>query len=297
MNSDALTFNKALLLTTFDLSGNSLEDKGISFFASWLGGLNRGLAKLDLSGCGITGKGFREFLGPALKRNVHMSNTLTFFDLSDNKLEADGSQQLANFLASPNSTRFLNIAHTSANVDVILAAILRGSTEIRELNLAGNKINKKDSLVRFLQSAGSLTTINLSNTQPSPDMARDIINAIASNPYLKDVSLNISENKLGLEGARFIQSIAEKIGNISFLDLSENEFGDEGVQYVADGFCYNSTIKHLLLNGNFKGKHKNLKASLEAVITLLNSDCPIESVRFFFAKFFYFFKNNFFFFF
>lgn len=201
--SEALTFNKGLLLTTFDLSGNNLEDKGIQSFSSWLGGLGKGLAKLDLSAVGMTSKGMRDFLGPALKRNVHMANTLTYFDLSDNKLENDGSNALATFLANTNSIRYLNISRTAANIDVVLAATTRGCTDIREINLSGNKIASKSNLLRLLQSAGQLSTINLQDTKPTPEMAKEILEAICKNSYLKDVSLILSENKLGPEGFFF----------------------------------------------------------------------------------------------
>lgn len=51
-------------------------------------------------------------------------------------------------------------------------------------------------------------------------------------------------------------SVADKLTNIASLDLSENEFGDEGVAIITEGLCYNSALKHLSLDKNFKSKTK-----------------------------------------
>jgi hypothetical protein len=102
--SDGLAYNKLLALTTVNLSGNLLEDKGMQSFANYIGGMNRGLVRLELASCGI-GKAVSimilincspsiqgiQALGNALKRNVHTSSTLTYFDVSNNKLDAEGN--------------------------------------------------------------------------------------------------------------------------------------------------------------------------------------------------------------
>ena len=68
---------------------------------------------------------------------------------------------------------------------------------------------------------------------------KDLIAAITSNPYLKDFSLNLSDNKLGAAGARVIGSLVEKMTNIISLDLGENELGDDGIASLAESFAYN----------------------------------------------------------
>lgn len=66
----------------------------------------------------------------ALKKNVHMSSTLTYFDVSGNKIESDGilfilsshqlgSGALSTFLASNNALRVFLLNNTFANCEVV----------------------------------------------------------------------------------------------------------------------------------------------------------------------------------
>jgi hypothetical protein len=43
-----------------------------------------------------------------------------------------------------------------------------------------------------------------------------------------------------MKGARVIASLAEKMQNISSLDVSENDFGDEGIAILAEGLSFNT---------------------------------------------------------
>src|SRR5690349_2138611 len=90
----------------------------------------------------------------AFKKNVHMSSTLVLFDMSNNKLEPEGTSALAAWLANPNTVRQLNLANTNANLDVLIGAILRGCNELSEFDISGNKLSKKEtpSLAKYLQA-------------------------------------------------------------------------------------------------------------------------------------------------
>src|SRR5438128_897899 len=104
----------------------------------------------------------------ALKKNVHMSSTLTYFDISHNKLDSEGSGSLSSFLASNNCLRTFLLSNVNANCEVItgnllessnkqsllfLGAILRGCKELIHLDLSFNKFAKKESfnISQFLQ--------------------------------------------------------------------------------------------------------------------------------------------------
>ncbi len=106
--SEALTVNKLVALTSINISNNNIEDKGMIAFASYIGSMNRGLVKLNVASCGA-GKVGMAALCNALKKNVHMNSTLTVFDISQNKLEADGSSALGYWLANPNVLRTLQV--------------------------------------------------------------------------------------------------------------------------------------------------------------------------------------------
>jgi len=278
---DALASNPHLALTSLILGGNILDDKAGQSLGQYLSSMSRGLVRLDLNGTQI-GKAGMSAVCSALKKNVHMSSSLSFFDITNNKLESDGSSALANFLASPNSIRSLIISNTVANLDILLGALLRGSNEITHLDLSGNKFSKKEAptLSKFLQSSANLSVLNLSNTQIPVENVKDIITALCNNLYLKDATLNLAENKLGVAGARLIASLADKMVNIAAFNLNDNELNDDGISVLCEGLCFNTNIKRLYLDNNFKSKSKMRQNAMEAIVRLIGPEnqCPIETL-------------------
>ncbi|KAF2075298.1 hypothetical protein CYY_003375 [Polysphondylium violaceum] len=279
--STTLAANKNLALTSIDLSNNPFEDKGMVPFSAYVAASPRGIASLDVSNTG-TGKVGIAALTNALKKNIKMTSTLQYLNLSNNKMEADGSAGLANFLANPNALRTLNISNTFPILDTIVGALVRGCLELRSLDLSDIRLTKKETahLVRFIGASSTLKFLNLNNTKVPVENLKEIVVAIYSNIYLQDVNLDLKNNDLSIAGARMLSSVADKLNNVTILDLSENDFGDEGVSVICEGFTSNTCVKRLLLNGNFKtSKTKSRSASIESVITLLESECPIETLH------------------
>eukprot|EP01119_Soliformovum_irregulare_P002545 TRINITY_DN1278_c0_g1_i1.p1 TRINITY_DN1278_c0_g1~~TRINITY_DN1278_c0_g1_i1.p1 ORF type:complete len:952 (+),score=343.92 TRINITY_DN1278_c0_g1_i1:87-2942(+) len=278
--AEGLAFNKNLALTSVNLSGNSLEDpKAGSALAQYLGGMSRGLVKLDLSSCNLPKASVSAILN-SLKKNVHMSSSLTYLDVSDNKLDDVGSSSLAAFLASPNAVRTLNISNSLAVLDVILSAIIRGCAELQHLDVSHSKMTKKEasSLGKYLSSTATLVSLKMEDCNAGPDGVKDIVTALTSNPYLKNMSLSLADNKLGVPGARVLAASANKLAVVN-LDLSENEFNDDGISIICEAFSYNTSLKHLSLKGNFKVKSKTRQHAIESIVSLINSECPLESLN------------------
>eukprot|EP01116_Phalansterium_solitarium_P004867 TRINITY_DN1604_c1_g3_i1.p1 TRINITY_DN1604_c1_g3~~TRINITY_DN1604_c1_g3_i1.p1 ORF type:complete len:955 (-),score=337.75 TRINITY_DN1604_c1_g3_i1:456-3320(-) len=279
--SEAMIANKALALTTINLANNTLEDKGLTSFSMYIAGLPRGLVKLDLSGCSA-GKSGMVAICSALKKNAHMAGSLSHLDLSHNKLEADGSAALASFLASPNQLRTLVISNTNAHLEVITGAMLRGSPELAHLDVSGNPFGKKEApyFVKFLQSATSCAHLDLTNTAAPPECYNSILQAVLGNVYLKDVHINLAQNKLGMNGARLIAAMATQLTNVVSLDLTDNELNDDGVIILCEGLAYNTKLKHLNLSHNFKTRGKNRPQAVEAIVKLVSTDqSPLESLE------------------
>lgn len=278
--AEGLSFNKTLALTSITLSHNSLEDKGAVALAQYLGSLNRGLVRLDVSHCTI-GKSGMAALGNALKKNAHMSSTLTFFDISHNKLEAEGSAALAAFLANPNVLRSLLLGNCNAVLEVILGAVVRGCNELTTLDVSNNKLSRKESapLCRFLQASAGLQRLQLAGTGAPVELVKDVVTALSANHYLTNVRLSLADNKLGVPGARVLAGLVDKLAAVTSLNLAENDFGDDGVSIVAEALCYNSHLKHLSLKGNFKSRSKTRNHTIDSLIALLNSECPLETLN------------------
>ncbi|KAN0050285.1 hypothetical protein ACTA71_003402 [Dictyostelium dimigraforme] len=276
----ALSSNKNLALTAIDISNNQIEDKGMVAFSSYIASSLRGIASLDVSN--TTNKAGISALTNALKKNIKMSSTLSYLNLSGNKMEADGSAGLSSFLASPNTLKTLNISNTTPSMETIVGALVIGCAELKTIDISENKLTKKEvpHLVRFIGASSTLKHFNLSGTKVPVENLKELVVAITSNIYLQDVTLDIKNNDLGIAGARMLASLADKLSNVIYLDVSENDFGDEGVSVICDGFVGNSTIKKLILNGNFKqSKTKSRPSAIESVISLLESECPLETLH------------------
>ncbi|EGG21298.1 leucine-rich repeat-containing protein [Cavenderia fasciculata] len=273
--------NKNIGLTSIDLSHNPIEDKGMIPFSNYIGASPRGIASLDFSNTSM-GKAGVSALSNALKKNVKMPSSLTYLNLSNNKMEADGSAALANFLANPNALRTLNISNTLPTMETIVGALVRGCLELRHLDLSDNRLTKKEvtHLVRFIGASATLKSINISNTKVPVENLKELVVAITSNLYLQDINFDTKNNDLGIAGARMLASLADKIPNISVLDVSENDFGDEGVSVICEGFCQNNSVKRLVLNGNFKvSKTKSRPSAIESVVNLLEAGTSLESLH------------------
>jgi len=278
--ADAMAANKALHLTRLSLDDNAIEDKGMLNVSNYISTINRGLVHLTVARCGISKAGIAS-LGNALKKNSHMTTTLSVLDISGNKFEADGSAAVAAFLAGANALTRLNLSNSLINPEVIFNAIIRGCSQLKFLDLSGNKMTKKDVSVlnKFLQSATQLSELTLSNTQMPPECVGEILMAISNNPYMKEVKLYLGENKFGLAGARVISTVVNKLQNIQSIDLRDNEFGEEGVTALIHAFLQNSCVKHLNIDANFKTRSKEKsKNSIEHIISLINAETALESL-------------------
>lgn len=75
-------------------------------------------------------------------------------------------------------------------------------------------------------------------------------------------------------------SVAAEMNNIEKLDLSECDLDDECITILAEGLCHCPALKQLNISRNLSSKaDKKLRnQSIEALINLLASQCPIESL-------------------
>lgn len=274
----AIANNPNCALTSIIIAENEVSDESFARLGTAIGGLKKGLICLDVTACKT--KAAMSGLFAGLSKNRHLPTTLVKLLLSDNVI-GSASGAVASWLANPNGLQVLEIANTQANLDPILAAVGRGSQELQVLDIQGNKITKKEAgtLVRFIQGAAKLKKLNLSDTQIPADALKEVIEAATNNFYLQDFEIIAKGNKFGAAGAAIIARAMAGNSNIARLDLGENEFGDEGIVSFCKGVIANNGLKHLGLGGNFSpAGGRAREASLEALIELMNSECPIVSL-------------------
>ncbi|CAI5663208.1 unnamed protein product [Oreochromis niloticus] len=281
----ALAHNPSSGLTTINLANNPLEDRGVSSLGAQFAKLRLGLKHLNFSKTSLSPKGVNS-LCQSLSANPSIPSSLVHLDLSGNMLRGDDMQHFYHFLGQPNSLATLDLSSTDCLLDQVCSALLRGSVEhLSVLNVSKSVFphrKGKDvppSFKHFFSSAASLTSINVSGTKLPPEAVKALLLGLASNPSVKDVSLDLSCCELRSGGSQILEGCIAEIPNISSLDISDNGLDSE-LSTLLVWLAKNRSIRHLSLGKNFNNiKSKNLAPVLDSLVHLIQEEeSPLTSL-------------------
>ncbi|XP_026227705.1 F-actin-uncapping protein LRRC16A [Anabas testudineus] len=281
----ALAHNPSSGLTTINLANNPLEDRGISSLGAQFAKLNMGLKHLNFSKTSLSPKGVNS-LCQSLSANPSIPSSLVHLDLSGNILRGDDMQHFYNFLSQPNRLTTLDLSNADCSLDQVCSALLRGSVQhLSVLNVSKSILphrKGKDvtpSFKHFFSSAESLSSINVSGTKLPPEALKALLLGLASNPALKDVSLDLSCCELRSGGSQILEGCIAEIPNISSLDISDNGL-DSDLSTLLVWLAKNRSIRHLSLGKNFNNiKSKNLAPVLDSLVHMIQEEeSPLTSL-------------------
>uniref|UniRef100_I3JJ23 Capping protein regulator and myosin 1 linker 1 n=1 Tax=Oreochromis niloticus TaxID=8128 RepID=I3JJ23_ORENI len=281
----ALAHNPSSGLTTINLANNPLEDRGVSSLGAQFAKLRLGLKHLNFSKTSLSPKGVNS-LCQSLSASPSIPSSLVHLDLSGNMLRGDDMQHFYHFLGQPNSLATLDLSNTDCLLDQVCSALLRGSVEhLSVLNVSKSVFphrKGKDvppSFKHFFSSAASLTSINVSGTKLPPEAVKALLLGLASNPSVKDVSLDLSCCELRSGGSQILEGCIAEIPNISSLDISDNGLDSE-LSTLLVWLAKNRSIRHLSLGKNFNNiKSKNLAPVLDSLVHLIQEEeSPLTSL-------------------
>uniref|UniRef100_A0A8B9LCU5 Capping protein regulator and myosin 1 linker 1 n=1 Tax=Astyanax mexicanus TaxID=7994 RepID=A0A8B9LCU5_ASTMX len=206
--ANALAHNPNSGLHTLNLANNPLEDRGDALF---------------LFDSGVNS------LAQSLSANQSIPSTLCHLDLSGNLLRGDDLSHFYNFLGQPNSLSTLDLSNTDCSLDLLCAALLRGSVQhLAVLNVTKSVFAHRKSkdipptFKHFFSSAMALNTINVSGTKLPPEALKALLLGLASNASVKEVALDLSCCELRSGGSQILEGCIAEIPNISSLDISDN---------------------------------------------------------------------------
>uniref|UniRef100_A0A8B9L8G5 Capping protein regulator and myosin 1 linker 1 n=1 Tax=Astyanax mexicanus TaxID=7994 RepID=A0A8B9L8G5_ASTMX len=210
--ANALAHNPNSGLHTLNLANNPLEDRGDALF---------------LFDSGVNS------LAQSLSANQSIPSTLCHLDLSGNLLRGDDLSHFYNFLGQPNSLSTLDLSNTDCSLDLLCAALLRGSVQhLAVLNVTKSVFAHRKSkdipptFKHFFSSAMALNTINVSGTKLPPEALKALLLGLASNASVKEVALDLSccevRPRLRSGGSQILEGCIAEIPNISSLDISDN---------------------------------------------------------------------------
>uniref|UniRef100_A0A674C9W2 Capping protein regulator and myosin 1 linker 1 n=1 Tax=Salmo trutta TaxID=8032 RepID=A0A674C9W2_SALTR len=282
--ANALSHNPNSGLHTFNLANNPLEDRGITSLGAQFAKLPTGLKHLNFSKTSLSPKGVNS-LAQSLSANQSIPSTLSHLDLSGNILRADDIPHFYHFLGQPNSLTTLDLSNTDCSLDLVSETIvwyhlLRGVTILSVFLFVSRK--GKDvppSFKHFFSSAVALSCINLSGTRLPPEALKALLLGLASNPNIKEVSLDLSCCELRSGGSQILEGCIAELPNISSLDISDNGL-DSDLSTLLVWLAKNRSIRHLSLGKNFNNiKSKNLAPVLDNLVHMIQEEeSPLTSL-------------------
>ncbi|XP_031826419.1 capping protein regulator and myosin 1 linker 1 leucine rich repeat protein isoform X6 [Nomia melanderi] len=295
----ALISNGNTMLQTIDLSYNTIEDKGASslcviiaklmqggaHISGPIGKLPKGLQKLNLAHCGLTGKGISQ-VAHALSLNRSMQTSLQYLNLSENSLK-DDINNLCNFLAQPNSLTHLDLSGTDTTLECLFGALLRGcATNLVHLNVARNSFSSKKtkeippSFKQFFTATLSLKYLNISCCKLPLEALKHLLLGLACNESTVGLELDMSGNNLGSMGAHVLESCIHGVRCIASLDISDSNM-DVDLAQVITAIGKNKSIKQLCMGRNTVSmKSKHIAIVMDALVQMLQEDdCVLQALH------------------
>ncbi|XP_064242447.1 capping protein, Arp2/3 and myosin-I linker protein 2 [Passer domesticus] len=285
--AQALSSHPNSVLHTINLSGNQLEDRGVSAFSRHVEKSSKGLQSLSLARTMLTAKGMST-LCKALTDNKATGFSLRHLDLSGNpgSLAGDDTRNLQSLLQHCHSLSHLSLAGTDCPLDALFGALLHGShTSLVHLDLSKNVYSHKrvktisPAIQEFFSQACSLRHVSLAGTRLPADVVRALLQGLADNTHISDLHLDLSSCELRSAGAQVIQDLIPDASSISHLDLSDNGFDPDMVTLVLS-IGRSKSIRHVSLGKNFNIKSKEgLLDVLHRIVQLTQEeDCPLQSL-------------------
>uniref|UniRef100_A0A8C5GQE8 CARMIL C-terminal domain-containing protein n=1 Tax=Gouania willdenowi TaxID=441366 RepID=A0A8C5GQE8_GOUWI len=272
----ALAHNPNSGLTTINLANNPLEDRGVSSLGGQFAKLHIGLKHLNFSKTSLSTKGVNS-LCQSLSANSSIASSLVHLDLSGNMLRGDDMQHFYHFLGQPNCLVTLDLSNTDCSLDQVIVYCCCAYILVLCFYRKGKEV--PPSFKHFFSSATSLSSINVSGTKLPPEALKALLLGLASNPGLRDVSLDLSCCELRSGGSQILEGCIAEIPNICSLDISDNGL-DSDLSTLLVWLAKNRSIRHLSLGKNFNNiKSKNLAPVLDSLVHMIQEEeSPLTSL-------------------
>uniref|UniRef100_A0A8C1MRN2 Uncharacterized protein n=1 Tax=Cyprinus carpio TaxID=7962 RepID=A0A8C1MRN2_CYPCA len=244
-------------LIELDLSGNKLENSGVTKISTLLANFHCTLQILRISDCCISEEGYKA-LASALRSNP---SHLIELDLTGNDPGPSGVKQLSDLLQDPNCTlktlRFLGAAAEEA-CQYVTGIVGKSPLLLKELNLSEHELGdtRVKQIAALLQDKHcKLETLMLNNNNITEEGCAALTSAFNSNPS-NLIELDLSGNKLGNPGIKKICHLVEnKQCRLEKLKLSDCSITEEGYKALASALRSNpSHLIELDLTGNDPGQ-------------------------------------------
>ena len=189
-------------------------------------------------------------LGKAIKEN----NILQFLSLSGTCL-GDGIDCLAEGLKNNRSLVYLNISNNNLigrHMELLSKAIIK--TELKELNLADNKIGDEGSeflsnmMIGAYEACCPLIKLNLSNNDIGFKGGGKVFHSLRMNCFIKVFIVSGNHFNQGL--STYFPSFLADNSALTILNLSNSNLKPESFLNISEGLAKNKGLESLILANN-----------------------------------------------
>jgi len=179
------------------------------------------------------------------------SQELTSIDFSERKIGEEGGRYLAVVL--PYCTQLTQLSLNNCglrnlSIDSITSA-LKNLPELQILELSNNPLEIQGSFLvgEAVHSLSKLRKLSLENCRIQIGI-EGLSKGLIRCKYL--LELNLSQNKLGSEGAKSLSRTLRSLPSLEVLQIVDNNIGTEGARALAQGLKLLDHMKKLMLSTN-----------------------------------------------
>lgn len=194
--SESVFTNPDHAIQVLDLSYTEISSKANISLAKAIKYFPHALLVLRLRGCHLSAKSF-EVLFEAFQDNYGVSLSIEELDLSDNKIEEEGSVVFKNWLGNARKfshLRELHLSHTAINYHLIGPWIAELPC-LDVLDVSNNKLDEESfRLIRLFIDAHRVKILRTNGTGMSPSDMQLIVSGINGITTPKKIELNVSSN-------------------------------------------------------------------------------------------------------
>ena len=208
---------------------------------------NTSLEELDLSGNSQLAEGDSDAVGCAIERMLNVNKTLRVLNLNECELDTTVITHVAAGLAHNASLAELNIRENIYSITHLFKALCN-NTSPKKLDISHNDLRMEGSVAlgEMLSCNKSMTELNLGWCYIPDAGLREIAKGLLQNTSLK--KLDISGNKLGMEGSVALAEMLSCNKSLTELHLTECDIPEAVLREIARGLLQNTSLKTFRLS-------------------------------------------------
>ncbi|CAN0023881.1 unnamed protein product, partial [Ectocarpus sp. 12 AP-2014] len=188
-----------------------------------------------------------------LAKAIQATQTMASLVLQGNLIDDDLMRMLMTGLIRNSTITYLDVSHNKITNHGarLLSKLLGENSVLTTLNLADNQIHAEGGryIGRALRGNTSLVTLNLRLNRLTDEGGRMLVEGLHDNPTL--ACLNLSANSIAREACSSLSMVLRKPGKVlATLDLSCNELQDDDIRLLCVALERNSSLTSIDLRMN-----------------------------------------------